>query len=467
MNDASNVVAFAKRKKALNARSALAYLAKVAEGHPESVIEVESITHLGTLLGWERPRTSKQLKAWETSGQVTVDRAGTGKLVVRILPGRDDFERAGTPSQSTRAKRAGGTRAKRAGKRAVDRAEERADDRANVENIDDGSEAYTDHLNAAGTQNMGETAPENVPAGTRAGTPPARVPRTLSRRLFGHANRDVVHRAEDPKWHAVGRAREEEDDDLHNRRGRYVIAFAYLTAITLAGIAAWFSVRGMVAIYPGDPEWARVLGIGLEVGKIATAALLAAFWGRIGRLIRTTLLLLVFGCEILNATGVFGQLVIAHVHKGAVAEANFERTNAQASGQIDIAQNSLADLNRRIATIDDLIAGAARNGNPRQAARVKQEQEPKRAQLVRERDQVQRDLAAAKLSKANSNAQHKVDEAEAAPVIWAARTLGFTGDSEVIVSKMIALTVLCLDPLAVLLLAAVHILNSRRSRRAS
>src|SRR5262245_27090182 len=124
-----NVVSFAKRKS-LNARGALVYLAKVAESHPVNIIEVESITHLGTLLGWERPRASKQLKTWEASGQVTVDRASPGKLIIRILPSRDDLERAGTPSQSTRAKRAAGTRAKRADNRATERATDRAVDRA-------------------------------------------------------------------------------------------------------------------------------------------------------------------------------------------------------------------------------------------------------------------------------------------------------------------------------------------------
>jgi hypothetical protein len=84
-----NVVPFAKRKsRSLNARGALAYLAKIAEGHADGIVEMESVAHLGRLLGWERSRTFKQLKAWETSGKVTVDRTGAGKLAIRILLGR-------------------------------------------------------------------------------------------------------------------------------------------------------------------------------------------------------------------------------------------------------------------------------------------------------------------------------------------------------------------------------------------
>jgi hypothetical protein len=72
----------------VNARGALACLAKIAEGHPDGIIEMESVDHLGRLLGWERSRTFKQLKAWETSGKVTIDRTGTGKLAIRTLLSR-------------------------------------------------------------------------------------------------------------------------------------------------------------------------------------------------------------------------------------------------------------------------------------------------------------------------------------------------------------------------------------------
>jgi hypothetical protein len=473
MNDASNVVSFAKRKKALPARSALAYLVKVAESHPEDVVEVESITHLGVLLGWERPRTSKQLKAWETSGQVTVDRADTGKLVIRILPGRDDLERAGTPSQGTRARSAGGTRAKRATKRAVDRADERAigravqraGDRVNVENTDDRSEPYTDQLNAAGTQNMRESLSENVPANVPSGTPHGTVNGTPSEQLIARANRDVVYHAEDVIWpRADGGERRGNRAALGGGHASFASVAAYLTAFVLALIAAWFSVRGMIVLFPGDPTSALALGVGLETAKIATVGFVAAWWGRLAWFFRITLVLLACGCEVLNASGVFGQLVIAHLQKGAMAEASFERTDAETSGKIDVAQGRLADLDRQIATIDSVIDSATRNGNPKQTARVRREQEPGRAKLVIDRDKVRQELAAVKTSRSRGSAQHKVDEAETAPVVWAARMVGIDRDPEVIIRGIIALIVICLDPLAIFLMAAVHSGSTPRRR---
>jgi hypothetical protein len=464
MSDASNVVPFAKRRKSLNAKGALVYLAKVAEGHPDGIIEADSIAHLGALLGWERSRASKQLKTWEASGKVTVDRTSTGKLVIRILPSRDDLERAGTPSQSTRAKRAGSTRAKRAAGTGAKRAAERADDRAIVANSGDSSAAYDNQLSSTGAQNMREKSSENVPANVPPGTPRTRTPGTPPRQLSEHANRDVAYHAEDLIWRRGGGGGEGDGDVLSSRHAPFVTVAAYLTAFILAGIAGWFSVRGMVVLFPGDPTSALILGIGLETAKIATVAFVAAFWRRLAWVFRIVLVVLAFGCEILNASGVFGQLVIAHLHKGAVAEAKFERSDAEASGKIDIAQGTVADLDRQIATIDSLITGAAQNGNPKQAAKVRREQEPKRAQLVRERDQARKELASFRTSRSSGSAQHKVDEAETAPVVWAARMVGIERDPEVIIRGIIALIVICLDPLAIFLMAAVNSGSARRRR---
>jgi hypothetical protein len=459
MNDRSNVVSFAvKRRKSLNARSALAYLARIAEGHPDGVVEVDNKTQLGTLLGWSQPRTSKQLTTWERTGKVTTERADNGKLLIRVIASRDDLERAGTPSRRTPMPK---------GKRATTRASghkhasEPATDHANPANIDNGSIPYRNQSNSTGTQAMANAASENVPASTPNGMPQTAPSGTPPHRSSGPANRDVVHRAEDLNWRLAGDGGGD-GDVLGGRHAPFVVVAAYLTALVLAVIAAWFSVRGMVVLYPGDPTSALVLGIGLETAKIVTVGLVAAVGRRLAWGFRIVLVLLAFGCEILNASGVFGQLVIAHLHKGAVAEASFERTDAEASGKIEVAQGRVADLDRRIATIDGMVDGAAQKGRSRDAERARRDKEPERKGLVHERDQARQELASLRTSRSSGSAQRKVDEAESAPVVWAARMIGIDRDADVIIRFIIALTVVCLDPLAIFLLAAVNSFSGRR-----
>jgi hypothetical protein len=437
-DDASNVLPFA-RPRSLTPRGALVYLAKIAESHPEKIVEVDSITHLGKLLGWERPHASKQMKAWEKDGKITVDRSVPNKLIIRILPSRDDLERTGTPSQITRARRPAGTRAKRAVKR------------ANGANAADGSNAYAIQPNSTGTPTMPETVSQNAPANMPHGM--------SSQQLSAHPNRGVVHHSEDVIWHPAGGGTGMVGERQH---APFAVVAAYLTALVLAVIAAWFSVRGMVVLFPGDPASALALGIGLETAKIVVVGFVAAFWARLAWFFRLSLMVLALGCEILNMSGVFGQLVLAHLQKGAITEANFERTDAEASGKIEVAQGKVADLDRRIATIDGMVDGASARGKSRQAANTRQDHQRERAQLVSERDQARRELASLKASRSSGSAQHKVDEAESAPVVWAARMVGIDRDPEVIIRGIIALIVMCLDPLAIFLMAAVNSMAQRR-----
>jgi hypothetical protein len=453
-----------KRKKALNAKGALVHLAKVAEQHPDKVVEADSITHLGSLLGWTQPRTSKQLKVWKEGGLVVVERHDqTGKLLLRVMPDRAGMARDGMPSQVTALPKAGRT-ARRAGHAGNDLVRQLAahaagyafghadPDHANHNTAANSPGKPTGkplRVDAAGMQQMQyNAATSGMPTRAPSGMPPSMRP--------APSGMPVPH-AERMDWHL-----QQHGGGGGGRHAPFVVVMAYLTALGLALIAAWFSVRGMVVLFPGDPGSAMALGIGLETGKIVTAAFLAAFWGRLAWVFRLCLILLVCGCEVLNASGVFGQLVIAHLHKGAVAEATFERTDAEVSGKIDVAQGRLADLDRRIATIDGVVDGAAQKGRTKQATTLMHDQQRERDGLVGERDRARRELAALKTARSTGSAQRKVDEAESAPVVWAARTVGIDRDPEVIIRSIIALIVICLDPLAVLLLAAVNSGSGRR-----
>jgi hypothetical protein len=453
-----------KRKKALNAKGALVHLSKVAEQHPDKVIEADSVTHLGALLGWTQPRTSKQLKTWKSAGQVVVERRDqTGKLLLRIMPDRADMARSGMPSEGTALLKAGRSahRAVYAGHEAVRHAAARAaghaDGHAEADHVTHNTPANSPEKSKTKPLRVDAARPSQMQHNAATSGMPTRVPPGMPPSMREAPAGMPLPHAERTDWHL-----QQHGGGGGGRHAPFVIVMAYLTALGLALIAAWFSVRGMVVLFPGDPGSAMALGIGLETGKIVTAAFLAAFWGRLAWVFRLCLILLVCGCEILNASGVFGQLVIAHLHKGAVAEATFERTDAEVSGKIEVAQGRLADLDRRIATIDGVVDGAAQKGRTKQATTLMHDQQREREGLVSERDRARRELAALKTARSTGSAQRKVDEAESAPVVWAARTVGIDRDPEVIIRSIIALIVICLDPLAVLLLAAVNSGSGRR-----
>jgi hypothetical protein len=94
---------------------------------------------------------------------------------------------------------------------------------------------------------------------------------------------------------------------------------AYTAAIALAGAAAWFSIRGMAVLFPGAPLSVIGMAIAMEGAKLVTAGWLARRWRATAWFWRLALVVLVAGLAVINATGVYAQLVAAHVGERGAA----------------------------------------------------------------------------------------------------------------------------------------------------
>jgi hypothetical protein len=84
-------------------------------------------------------------------------------------------------------------------------------------------------------------------------------------------------------------------------------------------VAAFFSIAGMVEVFPGAPVAVMVLAGSMEAGKLIIAGWLAANWSVARWKLRTVLMALLTGLALINAAGVFGKLVEAHVAVAATA----------------------------------------------------------------------------------------------------------------------------------------------------
>jgi hypothetical protein len=97
---------------------------------------------------------------------------------------------------------------------------------------------------------------------------------------------------------------------------------AYVAAIFLAGAAAFFSIKGMVVLFPGASLAVVVMAFAMEGAKLVTTGWLAERWRLTAPVWRLTLAVLVAGLAVINATGVYAQLVAAHVgERGPVISA--------------------------------------------------------------------------------------------------------------------------------------------------
>src|SRR6267378_2951000 len=139
-------------------------------------------------------------------------------------------------------------------------------------------------------------------------------------------------------------------------------AFALLAALALATVAAYFSVTGMAEIFPGAPVAVMVLAATMEVGKLVIAGWLAAHWRRTNWKMRFVMVALVAGLALINAAGVFGKLVEAHVSVAASSRSGVTERIEALDARVTAQTAAVADLDGRIAQIDRAVDESTKRG---------------------------------------------------------------------------------------------------------
>jgi hypothetical protein len=252
-----------------------------------------------------------------------------------------------------------------------------------------------------------------------------------------------------PEWHMM--APVERPARRHGAAGDVA---AYMAAVALAGAAAWFSIRGMVVLFPGSPNSVIAMAVAMEAAKLITAGWLARRWRATALIWRAALVAFVFGLAAINAAGVYAQLVAAHLGDRGAATSRLEERTADIEARIDVQAHKVGDLDRRLGQIDSTIEEAAKRGRTNSALSAIEGQKKFRGGLVDERNREAGTLAALKAERATVAARGRQIETEAAPIRYVAELLGVDTDSEKAIRWLIALMVLCCDPLAIALTAA-------------
>jgi hypothetical protein len=175
------------------------------------------------------------------------------------------------------------------------------------------------------------------------------------------------------------------DTGARTRHGAGDIA-AYTAAVALAGAAAFFSIKGMVVLFPGSPVPVIGMSIAMEAAKLITAGWLARRWRATAWLWRLVLVALVAGLAVINAAGVYAQLVSAHVGDRGAATSAIETQDAALAAKIDVQAHKVADLDRRLAQIDTAVEKATEKGRTTAAMKLADDQRRARGSLVDERN---------------------------------------------------------------------------------
>ena len=99
----------------------------------------------------------------------------------------------------------------------------------------------------------------------------------------------------------------------------------FITAITIAAIAAWFSVAGLMAIFTASAISVAIMAVALEVGKLVAASWVYRNWKRAPFLLKSYLTVAVIVLMLITSMGIFGFLSKAHLEQAADSEENTAR----------------------------------------------------------------------------------------------------------------------------------------------
>src|SRR5262249_14457715 len=143
-----------------------------------------------------------------------------------------------------------------------------------------------------------------------------------------------------------------------------------------------------------------------------------------------------------------------HVGERGAAQSVVETQDAALAAKIEVAAGKVADLDRQIAQIDAAVAAATAKGKATTGVSVMEGQRKAPAGLAGERERAADALASIKAERAGVASQGRRIETEAAPILYVAELLGIGTDSERAIRWLIAVMVLCCDPLAIVLTAA-------------
>jgi hypothetical protein len=238
-------------------------------------------------------------------------------------------------------------------------------------------------------------------------------------------------------------------------------------ALAISGVAAWYSIVGLMAIFSGATTAIIIMGGVLEAGKLVTASWLYRNWKQIPFLLKSYLTSAVIVLMFITSMGIFGFLSKAHLEHsisvGGTNElqiSNLERQIERQQAIITDAETVLSQLDSQVATLIeyDRIRG------PSGSIAVRESQSEERS-LLNETINAAYSRIESIQEELSSLLQEKLAiEVEVGPLKYIAELIygnqarDFFDEA---VRWVILLIVFVFDPLAVLLLIAANMTLSK------
>jgi hypothetical protein len=241
-------------------------------------------------------------------------------------------------------------------------------------------------------------------------------------------------------------------------------AIAYITllsGLTVSAVAIYYSVAGLVAIFSAAVIPIIVMGVALEISKLAGTVWLKQNWSRAPYFIRAYLLAAIAILMLITSMGIFGFLSKAHSDQSLVSGdvqsriAIYDEKIKTSKDNIEANRKALKQMDE---AVDQVMGRSTDEKGADKAVQLRRSQQKERVRLQSEIAAEQKTISAISEERAPIAAEVRKVEAEVGPIKYIANFIyGDNPDANVLekaVTWVIIIIVIVFDPLAVILLLA-------------
>ena len=232
-----------------------------------------------------------------------------------------------------------------------------------------------------------------------------------------------------------------------------------IVGLAISGVAAWYSIVGLMAIFAAAKIPIAIMGAVLEVGKLLTASWLYQFWEKTNTLLKTYFTIAVVVLMFITSMGIFGFLSKAHLDQVKPVSGN--------NIKIELIDNQIAQeqkiIDRSQKTLDLLDKGLEVYIDKEYVTRglkERKKQEEERNALNEAINNASDKIAELTNKKATLSLEQDKIEAEVGPIKYIAELIygeNAKDNFDKAVRGVILVLIFVFDPLAVLLLIAANI----------
>ena len=243
----------------------------------------------------------------------------------------------------------------------------------------------------------------------------------------------------------------------------------FFTAFVLSGIAAYYSVIGLIAIFSAAVIPVAIMGGSLEMAKLVVASWLYRYWKSVPFLMKAYFTSALVILMLITSMGIFGFLSKAHSDQSLVSGdvtakiAVYDEKIKTAKENIDANRKALKQMDE---SVDQVMGRSTSETGADKAVALRRSQQKERGRLIAEIETYQKTVSGLNEERAPIAAEVRKVEAEVGPIRYiAALIYGDNPDENMLersVRWLIILLIIVFDPLAVLMLIAANLTQMKQ-----